>query len=407
MRFTWQRASILLCALLISACKIHQGTADTVGFTDPVLDSCRLEVDHHYYISKPVQINPGQKFPVIIIIDPHGDGLSGVQKFREALEDLPVLIAASNKIRNNDADFDVSLENVYKDLLSKYPVDPARILMAGFSGGARMALYYGLNNPVLGIIMFGAGPDNAVTGIQHSQIYGVSGTRDFNFIEQYRPLFNSIGSDSRYMNDYFKGTHAWPPERYILESVVFCLRESSASFQALSRELSDRFLEESDSLQNEKDLFFAGKALEKAWYFAGESPQQNLISRKINTFRSNPGWLAYQENIESLLGSEVSLKQRYAQHLVDPDTTWWSMEISKLYTQINDSWDPAEKDYYFRLKGFLGIYLYSQINRLLREKPSVNLLERFIWIYEKVEPDSEDLELFKLALQKERQIDHQ
>ena len=30
--------------------------------------------------------------------------------------------------------------------------------------------------------------------------------------------------------------------------------------------------------------------------------------------------------------------------------------------------DPMEKDYFYRLKGFLGIYLYSQINALLQKK---------------------------------------
>ncbi|MFH0759307.1 MAG: hypothetical protein V2B15_18620 [Bacteroidota bacterium] len=367
-------------------------------FTDPVLDSCKMEPDHPYYITQPGHYNSGQKFPLVIVIDPHGDGFSGMQKFKDALKGLPVVIAGSMKLENNVAGFEGSLENLKNDLLTKYPVDPAKVIVAGFSGGARMALYYGMKNPVYGIIMFGAGPGRLIDGFTQKQIYGVSGTRDFNFVEQYRPLFNDIGANSKYVNDYFRGTHAWPPEQTIREAVVFSLREASEPYLALSLEFSEKFLEESDSLQRLNDLFFAGKALEKAWYFAAGSPQQKRLSGKINTFRSNSGWLACQEKIESLLKAEDQMKHLYAEHLVEPDTAWWSKELNSLFTQISVCKDPAEKDYYYRLKGFLGIYLYSQINNLLNKKDSGDLIKRLIWIYEQVEPDSPDLVRFKTSV---------
>ena len=368
------------------------------GFTEPILDSCKMEPDHQYYLVRPDLLNSGQKFPLVIVIDPHGDAYSAIQKFKDALKDIPIIVAGSKKLRNNYTGFEVSLKNLNNDLLAKYPVDPEKVVVAGFSGGARMALYYGMMNPVKGIIMFGAGPGQQMEGFEQKQIYGVSGTRDFNYIEQYRPLFQDIGAKNNYICDYFRGTHGWPPERYIREAVVFCLREGSESFRALSLELSEKFLEESDSLQKENELFFAGKALEKAWYFAEGNPQQKTLSRKINTFRSNPDWMAYQGKIESLLRTENKMKHLYAEHLVDPDTIWWSKELNSLFTQIEVCPDPAEKDYYYRLKGFLGIYLYSKIKALLNEKSSGDIMGRLIWIYEQVEPDSKDLEQFKIML---------
>jgi hypothetical protein len=251
-----------------------------------------------------------------------------------------------------------------------------------------------MKNPVHGIIMFGAGPGQLAGNSPGRQIYAVTGTRDFNFIEQYRPLFFEPGNAS-YVSDYFTGTHEWPPERYLLEAVVYCLRDGPPAFPALSRELADEFLEESDSLQNAGDLLFAGKALEKAWYFSAGTRQQKNLSGKIDAFKSSPDWIACRQEIETCLRSETKIKRLYADRLADPDTAWWSNELSNLYNRINVSSGPVERDYYYRLKGFLGIYLYTQIKTLLQNGGPGDLIDRLIWIYAQVEPDSQDLVQFK------------
>ncbi len=362
---------------------------------DPSLDSCLFEPDHRYHISLPVHLVSGEKIPLVIAIDPHGDGFSSMQHFRGALNDLPVAVAGSEKLRNNYEGFEASLKNLHNDLIEKYPVDPQNVIVAGFSGGARMAFYYGMRNPVHGVIMFGAGPPGQLTGNSPvKQLFAVTGTRDFNFIEQYRPLFYELGNAS-YVNDFFTGTHEWPPGRNILEAVVFCLRDGPPPWQALSRELSDEFLGESDSLQNADDLLFAGKALEKAWYFSTGTRQQKRLSGKIDAFKLDPDWIACQQKIEDFLRSETRMKSLYMENLSDPDTAWWSNELNDLSTRIDVCSDPVERDYYYRLKGFLGIFLYTRINTLLQKEGSGDFIDRLIRIYEQVEPGSQDLVRFK------------
>ena len=311
------------------------------------------------------------------------------------LQDLPVVIAGSNKIKNNHAGFEASLENLNNDLCEKYPVAPQKVIVAGFSGGARMALYYGTKRAVHGIIMFGAGPGQRTGGLQNRQVCAVSGTRDFNFVEQYRPLFIDTRRKASYMNDYFRGTHDWPSEPYIREAVIFCLREEPGPYRALSRKLSTEFLKASDSLQSGNDLLLAGKALEKAWYFAVGNQQRRMSARKIDAFKTNPDRMACERKIETLLKGEDNIKRLYVENLADPDTAWWSTEYNRLVTRINTCSDPAEKDSYYRLKGFLGIYLYSRINTLLNQHNSGEIMDRLIRIYGEVEPESEDLIYFK------------
>jgi predicted esterase len=405
MRYNWNALLIPVALLLgfsLVGCHTDQGEISAGDFIDPRLDSCRVEPDHQYYITLPDHYHSKQALPLVIIIDPHGDGLTALQKFRGALNGLPLVMAGSEKLQNNYEGFEASIKNLHQDVLGKYPVDPQSVIVAGFSGGARMALYYGLKYPVEGIIMFGAGPGQLPAGLQGKQIYAVSGTRDFNFVEQYRPLFTGIPNSTDYMNDYFRGIHAWPPERYIREAVVFCLREEKEPYHHISHVLYDEFLEEFDSLQNANDLFFAGKALEKAWYFATRSKQKNRLLGKIDAFEHNVAWFTSQREIEEYLKAEERIKHLYAENLANPDMEWWSGELDTLFTNIRESNNPVETDYYYRLKGFLGIYLYSRINQLLLAKNSTDLMDRLLEIYERVEPQSEDLVHFKEELSRLR-----
>ena len=386
--------ALCICSFLLPGCKGDREITKSLAFTDPVLETCIMESDHHYYAILPDQIPSGQKIPLLMVIDPHGDGLTTINRFKNALEGLPLVIAASNKVENNYSGFEASLENMKNDLLTKYAVDPRFIIVSGFSGGARMAYYYGLNSPVHGIIMFGAGPDQHRGPVPNKPIYAVSGTRDFNFSEQYRPLFRDFQKIPPYLSDYFRGTHSWPPESYILEAVVFCMMQDSDIFRELAGKHARSFLMEADSLEKAKDLLFAGKALEKAWYFAA-GDQKKALTGQIDAFKNNPEWKAYQGKIDSLLKSEEKMKYFYAEHLVDPDTVWWNGALNHLKSQMNFSQDSLEKDYYYRLKGFLGIYLYSQINTFLQKQGPGDLTLRLIRIYEELEPDSEDLKKFK------------
>ena len=389
---------LFFLVLLGAGCKNDRVHSMVPGHSLPARDSCRFEPDHHYFVTLPDHTGPDKKFPLVIAIDPHGDGLLAVQKFRDALKDLPVVVAGSGKVRNNYPGYELSLNNLYNDLLEKYPVDPDRVLMAGFSGGARMALDYGLRNPVRGIVMFGAGPVQVRGGFQEKQVYAVSGTRDFNFSEQYRPLFSDLEGSSGYVNDYFRGIHEWPPEQYIREAVIYCFRDVTGPFRSLSGSLTSDFMEEADSLQAAGDILFAGKALEKAYYFTDGKKLRNQLLQRISEFRKNPDWIAGQHEIENFLRLEAQKKRVYAEKLQDPDMAWWSGELDTLFFQIDNAEDLLERDHYARLKGFLGIYLYSRINTLLRNGNTSDLTDRMLEIYERVEPASDDLENFKFLL---------
>jgi predicted esterase len=390
---------VILTVLLLPGCNHTGKNGSPVRYSKPVLDSCRQELDHHYLVAEPEDVSSQQKLPLLLVIDPHGDGRLAAEKFSEALADIPAVIAGSDKIRNNDPDFELSLSRLEDDVLAKYPADPEKVIVAGFSGGARMAFYYGMNHNVLGIIMFGAGPGRSARETGSKRLYMVSGTRDFNFMEQYIPPFSELYDDYDYMADFFRGGHEWPPPENIYESVAYVLKDTPDFPERIPVRISEKMLAEYDSLLETNDLFFAGKELEKAWIFSPDNKQKERISRMINDFQNMPGWMNYSREFEGYLQQELRMKQAYVDKLAEPDTSWWKNEIQGLDQNILSSSDPVKEDFLYRLKGFIGIILYSRINSIIQNGLHTPELDRLMVIYELAEPGSTDLLKFKQQVQ--------
>lgn len=394
-RKTYYIIVVFLSFIGMTACRNNGSDIPGVSYTDPVPDSCSNDHSHKFYISKPVNISAGQKIPLILAIDPHGDGLLAVKKFTGSLQNIPAVIAGSQRLRNNYEGFEASISQLLDEVQRNFPVDPAKVIIAGFSGGARISYYYGMNHNVNGIIMYGAGPGRMPAESEKKSLYAVSGTRDFNFIEQYVPLFTSLDAEDKYFADFFRGTHEWPPAENIYESVVYVLQDEPETGESVLEDLTDRLLSEYDSLLEAGDLFFAGKALEKAWYFVPGIKNKDKLAEQINTFKNNRVFINYQEKFEEYLNKELKLKQAYAGQLTDPDTAWWAKELNSLYHNIGSCTDSMQADFYYRIKGFTGIILYSRINDLLRQGIYDENVQKLLVIYEQAEPASPDLYYFR------------
>lgn len=278
------RNIILLLSLVLytQACVTGRNKHITeYKYHEPIEDYCNKEPDHKYVITWTEEFENEVRLPLIIAIDPHGNGGNAVIKFIGALENVPAIIAGSEKIRNNYAGFNKSIELLFEDIRAKYPVDRDKIIIAGFSGGARMAFHYGANHKVAGIIMYGAGPGKLPEEFGKKRVYTVSGTRDFNFMEQYVPLFSDLKPDGWFFADYFRGSHDWPPVQEINESVVYILRERTNEWDNILDRITVRNLLRSNSLITTNDLFFAGKALEKAWCFNYDKKREKQVLKKL------------------------------------------------------------------------------------------------------------------------------
>ena len=379
--------AMLIAASLFVGCG-NDSDVLKVNYKTPIERTCKSDTVNRYHVGIPDTLIGN--YPVIIILDSHGDGLKSVTKFEKSLTNVSALIVGSDLIKNGDNNFIQQIDVLLSDLGLMYSINNHPIVIAGFSGGARMAYYYGINNSkIAGIIMFGAGPGQKVNTI-HKPMYVVSGMRDFNFIETFIPLFKT---NKNVYFDYEHIGHEWPSSDVINSAVVFCLRNTYAKVQA--QQLYHKSLKISDSLLQKADYYFAAKYLEKAKLLAISKDDKIATISLITKYRRNVNVKNSEDKLVSILQKEISLQSEYRKRLKSKDEQWWKNEIDNLNKLCNTSKDRFNQDFYYRVKGYIGIILYSYVKHEIKANLNSEFLTKLLAIYQYIEPKNPDMYYFK------------
>lgn len=383
---------VILIIPLFQACSDPSGiTPEEVAYQGIKADSVAGNPQNRYHILVPEDLEETQELPLILVLDAHGDGKMAVGKFRLAVHHFPCLVAGSDLIRNNFQGFENAVMQLLDDIMKKYPVDKQNMIISGFSGGARMAYYFALHYPVRGVLMCGAGPGEEKPSCP---VYAISGMGDFNFSEQYvHPDLRSFGDDL-FTADYFHGIHEWPAPKQLSDALVFLLREMK-QLEPAQKKRCDELLQITDSLEVTGDWILAWKSLEKA---AKLSVSKREGERALELGEAMLQRREFQDAIRTLehdLQEEKSLQQTYYNHLLSDDTGWWKDELTRLRTQIDNTGDGLRKDHYLRIKGYIGILLYSVINQVIHSDPGNAQLEVMLDVYQFAEPENPDVYFFR------------
>lgn len=382
----------LLLFLLLSACSDPARIEpEKVVYHEPKAETCQGDPDHRYHILVPGEHDPSQKLPLVIVLDAHGDGRMAASKFQPAVRYFPCLVAGSDLIRNHYTGFESAIMQLITDIGRKFPVDRQHIVVSGFSGGARMAYHFVLRHPVKGVLMSGAGPGGQ---IPDCPVYTISGMGDFNFAEQYRHPDMGSFSDDRFTSDYFHGIHEWPQPEQLSDALVFLLRDLG-QLDALRKKRSHELLQRADSLERSGDPIMAWKALEKAAKLSVRQKPKREALHRGRSLLQQPAFLEAIRTLESDLNAERQLQQGYSESLFTKDTTWWKSEITGLKQDLAAHPGGLERDHYLRIRGFIGILLYTAVNHTIQTDPGHSKLEELLTIYAFTEPENPDPYYFR------------
>ncbi len=386
------RIITILMAGGLLACTSRSGMIpERVAYQEIKEDFCLTQPEHKYHILLPCEMDQLSQFPLLIVLDAHGDGGMAVEKFQEAVQYYPCLVAGSDLIRNNFAGFENAIGQLLDDLMDKYPVDRKHIVISGFSGGARMAYYFSLRYPVSGLLMCGAGP---AAERPSCPVYTISGMGDFNFAEQYvRPGATSL-SDDRYTSDYFHGIHEWPQPQQ-LSNALLILFKSLGSTTGQRKIRSLELLENADSLSSAGDEFMAWKAVEKCAKMAERPSVRKQAADLGDEMLQDRGFQEAIRTLERDLNDEAQLQQEYPRRLLQENTGWWEKELTELNNNLSEAGPGLEKDHYLRIRGYIGILLYSVINRMIHNDPGNPQLQVMLDTYALAEPENPDVYFFR------------
>ena len=172
--------------------------------------ACRAEPNFSYALYVPSGYREDHTWPVLFGFSPGGSGEEPVRLFQKAAERFGWIVAGSNDARNGPLRPALEAsEALWKDVQSRFKVDPRRSCAVGFSGGARMALRLALRHPksFAGVISFGAfgTGDGLLTGLGHLHFFLACGQEDFNHWELLEGREELLSRKWKAMADRFEG----------------------------------------------------------------------------------------------------------------------------------------------------------------------------------------------------------
>jgi dienelactone hydrolase len=190
-----------------------------------IIDSvaCADDASETYALYLPSGYNPAKSWPIIYAFDPGARGKLPVKLYKDTAEKYGYIIAASNNSRNFPSQTVSRAANaVWRDTHIRLTIDPRRVYMMGFSGGARVATGIALRcEPcaVAGVISHGAGYSFPPSGRVRFAYFAFVGDQDFNWPEVVGLRHRDEECCSAFRLRVFVGQHQWAPPAIFEEAI--------------------------------------------------------------------------------------------------------------------------------------------------------------------------------------------
>jgi len=181
--------------------------------------ACIADPQQTYALYVPSNYSATKKWKVIFAFDPLARGRIPVERFQDAAEKYGYIVAGSNNSRNGS--WEVSLAAVRAmptDVSARFSIDHKFTYLAGFSGGARVAMQVALNtHQIAGVFASSAGfPDGEAHKTAPFPVFATAGLEDFN-LSEIRALDRAMTSPHRVV--IFDGSHTWVSKQLAMEAV--------------------------------------------------------------------------------------------------------------------------------------------------------------------------------------------
>jgi dienelactone hydrolase len=213
---------MLMAALLSSVALAEAPEVFPLGKVIPKVE-CAANNRQSYALYLPTTYRKEIRHPLLFIFEPAARGPLPVRIMHEAAEKYGYILIASNNSRNGPFAPELeAAEAMWKDALSRFSIDPKRMYLAGFSGGARAAITFATacKGCIAGVAASGAGfpPGIEPKSANYFALFSAIGNDDFNFPEilELEPRLRS--AELTFHVRRFDGVHQWAPSDVWLEA---------------------------------------------------------------------------------------------------------------------------------------------------------------------------------------------
>jgi hypothetical protein len=325
---------------------------------------------------------------VIIVLDPQGNPKPILGKIEETASANQLAIIGLNDIKNGVQDFENIIQRDYNHFINYKKISNAKLYLVGFSGGARMAAIYAANNRIDGLIVCGAGLGRVNQFPFPTAM--ISGTQDFNFVEQFYGPNDQRTYQKGIIALHFRGKHQWPPDSLLSQAQSFIINSGTNTDDSQAKE----YEQQSKSELAQKNYFLAFKAMETAYKLSDKSHESERLEQ-LKTLSKNSR-LAYQfTRMEKYLEEEQTRNQTLNDYVEKQDLSWWTKQIHYIENKAAGKRDEIAADSYARTLAFMGIVMYSKTLSAISGRTDFAQTPKFLEIYAMVDPQNPDLHFFK------------
>ncbi|HET9697232.1 MAG TPA: hypothetical protein VFP40_10230 [Terriglobales bacterium] len=213
---------MFIAAVFSSAALAETPEVFPLGQVIPKVE-CSANTKQSYALYLPSTYRKEIRHPVLFIFEPAARGPLPVRIIHEAAEKYGYILIASNNSRNGPFAPELeAAEAMWKDALSRFSIDPKRMYLAGFSGGARAAITFATacKGCIAGVAASGAGFPIGIEpkSANYFALFSAIGNEDFNFPEilELEPKLQAAGFT--YHVRRFDGFHQWAPSEVWFEA---------------------------------------------------------------------------------------------------------------------------------------------------------------------------------------------
>ncbi len=394
---------IALALFFVSCDSTNQKVKDQFGTeisTNHVYsgESSESNTDLSYSFIVPSDYDGTEKLPVIYFLDPQADGQKPLNKYAEIAEQQQVIFIASENIRNGmqqsvvKGHFDALMSETY----ARFNFDRKQQFIAGFSGGAKLAiLYAGDYQELIGAIACGGSMPFGEGYIPNFYFAGLVGSQDFNYLEliQTQNTFTQNGFD--FTSVLFDGGHEWAPTESFNLAIsgmkLYAMKskqteKDDAWIEALYTQMNDSVVAFKASNQMIKEYEYLKQMVR--WFYGVKTITD--AQKQAYGLEQNRNFVAQVKNKQALTRKEIKLRTEYIRAIELKDLAWWELEAPKLISPSANSADAINISY--RLKNYISMVSFMLIKNNLDNNDLEGALKK-IKIYELIDAENVDVYL--------------
>lgn len=200
----------------------QRGSGQTTGGQLEARAVSASDTTQKYALYLPPGYTTERQWPILFVLDPRGQALSALKLFQKAASEVGWVVMSSYNSRSDSSTelTEQAMETMLRSAQERVSVDRSRIYLAGFSGTARLVLWFTvpLRGNIAGVIAVGGalglerdGPETVFAGDSAFAYFGAAGRLDFNHDEVLAMADRFGALHIPFRVAVFDGPHSWPP----------------------------------------------------------------------------------------------------------------------------------------------------------------------------------------------------